>query len=205
MLAFLAAPFVASLILTGIHAYLGRPRRGARRDLRRSVARADRGARRHDRAADAVVERRSALDVRLLDQPALHLHRRGRLLDDSRPSRPNPAGSHHRHLLRRRVGGGDSGHEQVDLGERAPEGHARRQHPRRLVAGGGEDGDPLRRGRPVPLHLPQEVSRDFDRSARRPRPRASRSGCGTFCSTRPSVSSSPRRCRSPACCWCSAT
>ncbi len=35
--------------------------------------------------------------------------------------------------------------------------------------------------------------------------RGSRSGSGTFCSTRRSASSSPRRWRSPACCWCSAT
>ena len=38
-----------------------------------------------------------------------------------------------------------------------------------------------------------------------PRPRGSRSGSGTFSSTRRSASSSPRRSRLPACCWCSAT
>ena len=205
MLAFLAAPFVASLILTGIHAYLGVHvvERGV--IFVDSVARADRGPRRHRRAAHAAVERRSALGVRLLGQPALHLHRRRGLLDDSQPSRADPAGSDHRHLLRGRIGGGDSRHEQVDVGKRAPERHARRQHPRRVVAGSREDGDPLRRGRPVPLHLPRA---SFSRSRsirRRPRPRASRSGCGIFSSTRRSASSSPRRCRLPACCWCSAT
>ena len=35
--------------------------------------------------------------------------------------------------------------------------------------------------------------------------RGSRSGSGTSSSTRRSASSSPRRWRSPACCWCSAT
>ena len=69
----------------------------------------------------------------------------------------------------------------------------------------GQDGAAVRRGRPVPLHLPAPVPRDLDGSASAPKPRASRSGSGTSCSTPRSASSSPRRCRSPACCWCSAT
>ena len=52
MLAFLAAPFVASLILDRHPRLSRRARRRARRHLRRPVAGADRGARRDDRAAD---------------------------------------------------------------------------------------------------------------------------------------------------------
>ena len=133
------APFVASLILDRHSRLPRRPRRRARRDLRRPVAGADRGARRDDRAADAVVGRRSARAGRLLGQPGVHVHRRVRLLDDPQQARADSAGGDHRHLLRRRVGGGDSGDEQGDLGERAPEGHAGRQHPGGVVAGGRQD------------------------------------------------------------------
>ena len=57
----------------------------------------------------------------------------------------------------------------------------------------------------VPLHLPPQVPGDLDGSASGGSARASRSGSGIFSSTRRSASSSPRRWRSPACCWCSAT
>ena len=77
------------------------------------------------------------------------------------PARAHPAGGDHRHLLRRGVGGRDSGDEQGDVGERAPEGHAGRQHPRRVVGGGRQDGAALRRGRPVPLRLPPAVPGDL--------------------------------------------
>ena len=136
MLEFLAAPFVASLILDRHPRVSRRARRRARRDLRRPVAGADCRARRDDRAAAADLRRRPARAGRLLGQPGVHLHRRVRVLDDSQPARADSAGGDHRHLLRGRVGGGDSGDEQGDLGERASQGHARRQHPRRVVAGG---------------------------------------------------------------------
>ena len=55
-------------------------------------------------------------------------------LDDPQQARAHSAGSDHRHLLRRRLGRGDSGDEQGDVRKRAPEGHARRQHPRGVVA-----------------------------------------------------------------------
>ena len=81
ILQFLAAPFAASLILTGIHAYLGVHvvERGVIFvDL--SLAQiAALGA--SDRAADAAERRRPALDVRLLDEPGVHVHRRRGLLD----------------------------------------------------------------------------------------------------------------------------
>ncbi len=56
----------------------------------------------------------------------------------------------------------------------------------------------------VPLHLPQEVPGDLDGSQEGGGVRASTSSSGISCSTPRSASSSPRRCRSPACCWCSA-
>ena len=55
---------------------------------------------------------------------------------------------------------------------RAPEGHAGRQHPRRVVARGDQDGPPLRRDRRLPLHLPEEVPGDLDEPRQAPRPRA---------------------------------
>ena len=131
---FLAAPFVASLILTGIHAYLGV------HVVERGVIFVDLSLAQIAALGAAIAillpdhGRRSARAGRLLDQPRLHLHRGGRVLDDSRPPRAHSAGGDHRHLLRRGLGGGDPRDEQGDVGERAPQGHARRQHPRGVVA-----------------------------------------------------------------------
>ena len=183
----------------------GRARRRTRRDLRGSVARADRGPRRDDRDLPAGGARRPARADRLLDQPGVHVHRRVRVLDDPQPARADPEGSHHRHLLRRRVGGGDSGHEQGHLRERAPEGHARRQHPRRVVEGSGRDGGALRRASGCFTGCSGTGSSRFRWTRTAPKPRASRSGSGISCSTPRSASWSPRRCRLPACCWCFAT
>ena len=144
---FLAAPFVASLILTGIHAYLG-------------VHVVERGV----IFVDLSLAQIAALGATIaLLMPfsggdphapvvywislGVHLHRRGRVLDDPQPARAHPAGGDHRHLLRGGVGGGDPGDEQGDLGERAPEGHAGRQHPRGVVGRGRQDRAALRRGR----------------------------------------------------------
>ena len=104
-LAFLAAPFVASLILTGIHAYLG-------------VHVVERGVIFVDLSLAQIAALGATIALLLpisggdphgpggvLDQPGVHVRRRGRLLDDSRPPRAHPAGSHHRHLLRGGVGG----------------------------------------------------------------------------------------------------
>ena len=168
-------PFVASLILTGIHAYLGV------HVVERGVIFVDLSLAQIAALGATIAlllpisRRRSARAGRLLDQPRVHVPRRVRVLDDPQPARADPAGSDHRHLLRRRVGGGDSGDEQGDLRERAPEGHARRQHPRGVVAGSRQDGAALRRDRPVPLHLPPAVPRDLDGSRNAPRPTASRS------------------------------
>ena len=74
-------------------------------------------------------------------------------------------------------------------GRRAPEGHARREHPRGVVGGGLADGGPLRRHRRLPLGVPEEVPGDFDESRCRGDSPARRCGCGTFSSTRRSASS----------------
>ena len=133
-LEFLAAPFVASLILTGIHAYLG-------------VHVVERGVIFVDLSLAQIAALGATIALLLpwsdgdphapfglLGQPGVHLHRRGDLRDDPGQARAHPAGSDHRHLLRRRVGRGDPGDEQVDVGGRAPQGHARRQHPGGVVA-----------------------------------------------------------------------
>ena len=139
MLAFLAPCFAASLILAGIHAYLG-------------VHVVERGV----IFVDLSLAQIAALGATIaLLMPfsngdphapvvywvSLVFTFMGAFVfcDDSQQARAHSAGSHHRHLLRRRVGSRDSGDEQGDVGERAPEGHARRQHPRGVVAGGGED------------------------------------------------------------------
>ena len=181
--------FVASLILDRHSRLSRRARRRARRDLRRPVAGADRGARRDDRAAAAVLDGDPHAPIVVLDQPRVHLHRRVRLLDDPQPARADSAGSDHRHLLRRRVGGGDSRDEQGDVGERAPQGHARRQHPGGVVARGRQDGAALRRDRRCSTTSSARSSwrSRWIRSA--PKPRASRSGSGTSSSTRRSASS----------------
>ena len=111
ILAFLAAPFVASLILTGIHAYLGV------HVVERGVIFVDLSLA-QIAALGATIAlllpitgRRSARADRVLDQPGLHVPRRVRLFDDSQPAGAHSAGSDHRHLLRRCVGRGDSGDE----------------------------------------------------------------------------------------------
>src|SRR6266850_1185991 len=104
MLAFLAAPFVASLILTGIHAYLG-----------------------------------------------VHVVERGVIFVDLSLAQIAALGATIAILLP--ICGGDSGDEQGDLGERAPQGHARGQYPRGVVERSRQDRRALRRHRLVSLHL----------------------------------------------------
>ncbi len=135
----------------------GRARRRAGRHLRRSLARANRRARRHDRDPAADVRRRSARALGLLGQPRVHVHRRGDLLDDSRKAGADPAGSDHRHHLRRGLGRGDPRDEQVHLRRRASQAHAGRQHHRGLLGRGRQDRRALRRRRHVPLRLPEAV------------------------------------------------
>ena len=165
-LAFLAPCFVASLILTGIHAYLG-------------VHVVERGVIFVDLSLAQIAALGGTIALLMPmsggDPHApvvywislgVHVPRRAGVLDHPQPARAHPAGGDHRHLLRGGVGGVDSGDEQGDLGRRAPEGHAGREHPRRLVGGGREDGAALRRGRRVPLRLPPPVLRHLARSPR---------------------------------------
>ena len=72
-------------------------------------------------------------------------------------------------------------------------------------AAGDQDRGALRRRRGVPLRLPPPVPAHLDGPRPRPKPRACRCGSGISSSTPRSASSSPRRSRSPACCSCSAT
>ena len=155
---FLAAPFTASLILTGIHAYLGVHvvERGVIFvDL--SLAQICR-TRRRRRAAAAGHRRRPALVAGLLDQPCLHHAWRAVVFNDSRQQGSYSTRGGHRHLLRRRLGGGHPRDEQGDVRKRAPQGHARWQHPRRVVVRRRAHGAPVRGDRGVPLHVPAASS-----------------------------------------------
>ena len=138
ILQFLAAPFAASLILTGIHAYLG-------------VHVVERGVIFVDLSLAQIAALGATIALLLPftggdpHAPVVYWISLGFTFvgaavfsTDPRPARADPAGGDHRHLLRGGVGGGDPGHEQGDLGERAPQGHAGRQHPRRVVAGGAD-------------------------------------------------------------------
>ena len=126
---FLAAPFVASLILTGIHAYLGV------HVVERGVIFVDLSLA-QIAALGATIALLMPLSGGDPHAPSVYwvslaftFIGAGDLLDDPGQARAHPAGSDHRHLLRGRVGGGDPGDEQGDLGVRAPQGHAGRQHP----------------------------------------------------------------------------
>ena len=147
ILSFLAAPFVASLVIAGIHAYLG-------------VHVVERGVIFVDLSLAQIAAFGATIAILLPwfggdpHGPAVYwvsllftFIGAGDLLDDSQPARAHPAGSDHRHLLRGRLGGDDPRAQQVELGGGAPEGHARRQHPRGVVGGGLADGGPLRRHR----------------------------------------------------------
>ena len=133
---FLRPAIAASLIIAGIHAYLG-------------LHVVERGVIFVDLSLAQIASLGAAIAVwqgydphepgDLLDEPGFTLHRRVHLRDDQGPRGAHPAGSDHRHLLRRRVGGRDPDDEQGDRRGRAPQGHARRQHPVGAVAGGLAD------------------------------------------------------------------
>ena len=167
-------PFVASLILAGIHAYLG-------------VHVVERGV----IFVDLSLAQIAALGSTIAHPAPLHRAGPARavgLLDAASPSpssgprssrrqgppRPHPPGGDHRDRLRRRLRRHHPRDEQGHLGERAPQGHAGRQHPGRLVAGGRQDGGPLRGHRRLPLPLPPAVPGHLDGPregrARRARP-----------------------------------
>ena len=157
ILRFLAAPFAASLILTGIHAYLG-------------VHVVERGVIFVDLSLAQIAAFGATVALLLpfaghdphgpwVYWLSLAFTLVGAAVFATVRSRAgaDPAGGHHRHLLRGGLRGLDPGHEQLDLRGRAPEAHAGRQHPRRVVGGGAGDGRALRRGGGVPLRLPPPV------------------------------------------------
>ena len=131
-LSFLLAPFIASLILTGIHAYLG-------------VHVVERGVIFVDLSLAQIAALGTTIAVLVRIRSArpwvatgsawlFTFHGRGGVLHHSRAQGAHSAGGDDRHLLRGGVGGGDSGHEQVGRADRAPEGNAGGQHPDRLLA-----------------------------------------------------------------------
>ena len=108
VLSFLAPPFVASLVIAGIHVYLGVHvvERGVifvDLSLAQIAAFGATIALLH-----AVVGRRPAWERRVLNEPGVHGHWRGHFRDDSRPSSAHPPGSDHRHFLRCRIRSDDS-------------------------------------------------------------------------------------------------
>ena len=206
MLAFLAAPFVASLILTGIHAYLG-------------VHVVERGV----IFVDLSLAQIAALGATIAMLLPFIGRRSARAGASTGSAWCSPSSA--RACSRRSAANSARIPQEAIIGicyavasaaailamskatsrERAPEGHARRQHPGGVVAGGRQDGAALRRHRRCSTTSSGKflaISMDHERGGGR---RASRCGSGTSSSTPRSASSSPRRCRSPACCWCSAT
>ena len=144
ILRFLAAPFAASLILTGIHAYLG-------------VHVVERGVIFVDLSLAQIAALGATIAILLpftggdphgpwVYWISLAFTFVGAAIFSTIRAQPraHPAGGDHRHLLRGGLRGLDPGHEQGHLGERAPQGHAGRQHPGRVLGGGAQDRRPLR-------------------------------------------------------------
>ena len=109
ILPFLVWPFIASLILTGIHAYLG-------------VHVVERGVIFVDLALAQIAALGATIAIlvgmdpsrprRLLGEPGLYLRRRGDFFLRPHPSRPYSAGSFHRNRLRGGFCHRHPGHEQ---------------------------------------------------------------------------------------------
>ena len=193
---FLAAPFVASLILTGIHAYLG-------------VHVVERGVIFVDLSLAQIAALGATIALLLpftggdphgpwvyWIEPRLHVHRRRDLLDDPRPAR---RGSRRRRSSASAYAVASAAAilamSKATVGERAPQGHAGRQHPGRVVAGGRQDRARSTRVIGVFHYVfrRQFLAISMDHAKARAR-RASPCGSGTSSSTRRSASSSPRRC-----------
>ena len=125
-LSFLLAPFIASLILTGIHAYLGV------HVVERGVIFVDLSLAQIAALGTTIAALYGVSTARhdvLRRQPDLHVHRRGGVFDDPRAQGAHSAGSRDRHLLCGGVRRVDSGDVQIGAGNRAPEGDAGGQHP----------------------------------------------------------------------------
>ena len=156
-LTFLLPPLAASLILAGIHAYLGL------HVVERGVIFVDLSLAQIAAFGSAVAILVPAIGGDPHSTGAYWMSlafthgRRGGLFDGARAARAHSAGSDHRHLLRGGLGGDRRRDEQGDVGDRAPQGHAGRQHPGGVVGRGRQDGGALRRHRPLPLRLPQAL------------------------------------------------
>ena len=157
-LSFLLAPFIASLILTGIHAYLG-------------VHVVERGV----IFVDLSLAQIAALGTTIAVLYGIEPHGTGAYVvsliftfigaavfstirgHQARIPQEAIIGICYAVAQRR----GDSGHEQIGGADRASEGDAGGQHPDRLLVRGRQDGRAVRRHRTVPLHLPQEIPGDL--------------------------------------------
>ncbi len=127
ILPFLIWPFVASLILTGIHAYLG-------------VHVVERGVIFVDLALAQIAALGATIAILVGMDPhgrgaywlslGFTFRGRGDFCLRAHAARAYSAGSLYRHRVCRRLGCGHSGHEQGHRRDRAPQRHAGREHPR---------------------------------------------------------------------------
>ncbi len=145
VLQFLLAPFAASLILTGIHAYLG-------------VHVVERGVIFVDLSLAQIAALGGTIALVLpisggdAHGPAVYWVSLSftflgaavfAFLEE--PPRADSARGDYRNLLRGGFGGRHPRHEQSDFRERASQGHARRKHSGRQLVGGRQDGCAIRR------------------------------------------------------------
>ena len=182
-----------------------RARRRARGHLRRPVAGADRGARRDDRAAAADVRRRSARADRSTGSA-------WRSPSSARSSSRRSAAKRARIPQEAIIGicyAVASAAAILAMSKATSES----EHLKDMLVGNilavswpevGKTAALYGAIGALPLRVPQAVPRDLDGPSQGRGSRGSTSGSGTSCSTPRSASSSPRRCRSPACCSCSA-
>ena len=206
ILQFLAAPFVASLILTGIHAYLG-------------VHVVERGVIFVDLSLAQIAALGSTIAILLpftggdphgpwVYWTSLAFTFIGAAIFSTIRvrARAHPAGGDHRHRLRGGLRGHDPGDEPRHLGERAPQGHAGRQHPGRLVGRGRQDRRALRRDRRSSTTCSAASSwrSRIDHEQGRAR-RAQRALLGLPLLRVVRLRGDVVGARSPACCWSSAT
>ena len=203
MFEFLAAPFVASLILTGIHAYLG-------------VHVVERGVIFVDLSLAQIAALGGTIALLLpmsggdphaqwsTGSVCVYIRRRGDLRADPQPAGANPAGGDHRHHLCRRVCGGHPRDEPVDFTGRALKDMlvgniiaVSWDEVYKTAALYGAVGlfHYIFRGPFLKISMKHDAAEASGLNVR----------LWDFCSTRRSASSSRRRSRLPACCWCSAT
>ena len=190
ILSFLAAPFVASLVIAGIHAYLGVHVVERGRHLRRPLAGADRGVRRDDR--DSAARGSAAIRTR----PAVYWV--SLLFTFIGAAIFSTIRSRHARIPQEAIIGISyavaSAATILALSKSTSEG----EHLKDMLVGNilAVSWDEVWQTAvlyviigAVPLHLPQAVPRDFDESRRRGGVRHRRCGCGTSCSTPRSASS----------------